>query len=78
MINIYRSLAPLHGLNYVSPSLVVLAAKKIYLHRIEVALPQNERSIQWGSDLRAVTEFLDGFGAEEVIDDVITMVDVPT
>lgn len=61
-----------------SPSLVVLAAKKAYLHRIEIVQPQNERSLQWGSDLEAVTEILNGVGAEEVIDDAIETVEVPT
>lgn len=57
---------------------MVLAAKKIYTHRIEIVQPQNERSLQWGSDLEAITEILSGVGAEEVIDDAIEAVEVPT
>ncbi|KAF7916851.1 hypothetical protein BELL_0620g00030 [Botrytis elliptica] len=66
-----RCLAPLHGLPYATPSLIALAARKIYLHRIEIVSPERERSMQWGSDLDAIREMLDGIGPEEVIEDVL-------
>ncbi|EAA32252.1 hypothetical protein GE21DRAFT_7274 [Neurospora crassa] len=73
-----RSLAPLHGLDFVTPALVGLAAKKVYLHRIEiVASPERERSMQWGSEPVAVEAMLEGVGPEEVIEDVLGMVAVP-
>ncbi|KAK3398904.1 hypothetical protein B0T20DRAFT_408595 [Sordaria brevicollis] len=72
-----RSLAPLHGLDFVTPALVGLAAKKVYLHRIEIVTPERERSMQWGSELAAVEAMLEGVGPEEVIEDVLGMVAVP-
>lgn len=72
-----RSLAPLHGLDFATPSLVALAAKKIYLHRIKIVTPDRERSMQWGSELGAVGGVLEGVGAEEVIEDVLSLVGVP-
>ncbi|KAK8135375.1 hypothetical protein PG984_003315 [Apiospora sp. TS-2023a] len=69
-----KSLAALHGLDYVTPALVVLAAKKIYLHRIRIVAPDKERSMQWGSDLAAVEQLLEGVGPEDVVEDVIGMV----
>ncbi|KAK3359969.1 hypothetical protein B0T25DRAFT_534334 [Lasiosphaeria hispida] len=72
-----KSLAPLHGLDYVTPSLVGLAAKKVYLHRIAVVRPERERSMQWGSELAAVEAILDGVGPEDVIEDVLGMVAAP-
>ena len=74
-----RSLAALHGLDYVTPALVGLAAKKVYLHRIEVVMDvaREERSMQWGSELAAVEALLDGVGPEEVIEDVLGAVAVP-
>jgi MoxR-like ATPase len=66
-----RCLAPLHDLSYATPSLVDLAARKIYLHRIQIAKPEKERSMQWGSDLDAVTALLEGIGAEDVLEDVL-------
>ncbi|KAG5919010.1 hypothetical protein E4U42_006636, partial [Claviceps africana] len=72
-----RCLASLHSLDYVTPALVRLAAKKTYMHRIRITAPENERSMQWGSDLDAVAALLDGVGPEHVIDDVLNTVTVP-
>jgi hypothetical protein len=72
-----KSLAPLHGLDYVTPSLVQLAARKVYLHRIQIVKPEAERSMQWGSELAAVEALLEGVGPEEVVEDVLGMVAVP-
>ncbi|KAF8866694.1 hypothetical protein BDZ45DRAFT_795158 [Acephala macrosclerotiorum] len=66
-----RCLAPLHGLSYATPSLIALAARKIYLHRIHIVKPEKERSMQWGSDLEAINTLLDGLGVEDVIEDVL-------
>jgi hypothetical protein len=72
-----KSLAPLHGLDYVTPSLVQLAARKAYLHRIQIVAPERERSMQWGSELAAVEAVLEGVGPEDVIEDVLGMVTAP-
>jgi len=66
-----KCLAPLHDLSYATPSLVALAARKIYPHRIHIVQPEKERSMQWGSDVDAVAAELDGIGAEDVIEDVL-------
>jgi len=73
----HRTLAPLHGLDYIPPSLVALAARKIYPHRLTLATPENERSMQWGSSLDAVREELEGITVEDVIEDVLNSVEVP-
>ncbi|KAF2138766.1 uncharacterized protein K452DRAFT_255614 [Aplosporella prunicola CBS 121167] len=72
-----KALAPLHGLDYVTPSLVALAARKIYPHRIILTTPENERSMQWGSDVEAVRQALEGVTVEDVIDEVLQQVEVP-
>ncbi|KAH7384410.1 hypothetical protein DE146DRAFT_668548 [Phaeosphaeria sp. MPI-PUGE-AT-0046c] len=72
-----HALAPLHGVDYVSPSLVALAARKIYLHRIVITAPENERSMQWGSSLEAVKAVLDGVTVEDVIEEVLQSVEPP-
>ncbi len=64
-------------MTFVTPTLVALAAKKIYPHRIEIVAPEKERSMQWGSDIHAVRAALEGVGPETVIDDVLGMVEVP-
>lgn len=50
---------------------MALAARKIYVHRIYIVSPERERSMQWGSDVDAVTALLDGIGAEDVIEEVL-------
>ncbi|RYP24456.1 hypothetical protein DL765_000476 [Monosporascus sp. GIB2] len=75
-----RALAALHGLGYVTPALVGLAARKVYLHRVRVLGPdelERERSMQWGSDRTAIEVLLDGVGPEEVIADVLAEVAAP-
>lgn len=72
-----KSLAPLHGLDYVTPPLVCLAARKVYLHRIKMAEPAKERSMQWGSELTAIERLLDGWGPEDVVEEVLEMVAAP-
>lgn len=72
-----RCLAPLHGLDYVTPALVGVAAKKVYLHRIRITTAENERSMQWGSKVEAVAAILEDMGPEEIVDDVLGMVTAP-
>ncbi|KAI5461485.1 hypothetical protein BGZ63DRAFT_385953 [Mariannaea sp. PMI_226] len=72
-----RCLAPLHRLEYVTPALVGLAARKVYLHRIQLTPPEKERSMQWGSRVEAVEAVLEDIGPEDVIEDVLGMVTAP-
>lgn len=72
-----KSLAPLHGLDYVTPALVCLAARKVYLHRIRMVEPARERSMQWGSELVAIERLLEGWGPEDVVEEVLGMVGAP-
>ncbi|KAH7138768.1 hypothetical protein B0J11DRAFT_515242 [Dendryphion nanum] len=72
-----HALAPLHGLSYVTPSLVALAARKVYPHRIVLASPERERSMQWGSSIDAVKAVLDGVTVEDVIEEVLQSVEAP-
>jgi hypothetical protein len=76
-----KYLAPLHGLDYATPSLVALAFRKVYRHRIRLLVGekewQKERSLQYGSEEGAVREYLAGVTAEEVLDDVLGGVEGP-
>lgn len=76
-LQLSRSLAVLHGLDFVTPSLVRLAVRKAYLHRIQITEPYRERSMQWGSELRAVESLLQGMGPEQVMQDVLQQVTAP-
>ena len=72
-----RVLAPMHGLSYVTPSLVALAARKVFPHRVEIAASEDERSMQWGSDKNAVAAYLKDMTPEKVIEDILEQVEVP-
>jgi len=72
-----RSLAALHGLDFATPEMVQLAARKIYAHHVAIVPPHHERSMQWGSDLNAVTALLEGVQPEDVVEEVLSIVDAP-
>ncbi|KAF2666973.1 hypothetical protein BT63DRAFT_427386 [Microthyrium microscopicum] len=72
-----RVLAPFHGLTFTTPSLVALAVRKIYPHRLVLVAPERERSLQWGSTLQAVKELLKGVAIDDVIEEVLSNVDTP-
>lgn len=68
-----RLTAALHGLDYLTPSITALAAKKVFLHRVVVAKPEDDRSLQYGSDRETVTRVLAGVGPEDILDSVLAL-----
>ncbi|KAI9830495.1 MAG: hypothetical protein M1826_004732 [Phylliscum demangeonii] len=72
-----KGLAALHGVSFVTPSLVALAAKKVFPHRIRITKPRDERSMQWGSRLPAVEALLRGVTPVLVVEQVLRAVEVP-
>ncbi|KAK9479966.1 hypothetical protein V1514DRAFT_350877 [Lipomyces japonicus] len=72
-----KCLAPLHGINFATPILVSIATRKVYSHRLAIPLPEEERTMIYGSDLDAVKNFLQHWTADLVIDDVISSVAAP-
>ncbi|OCT45134.1 hypothetical protein CLCR_05862 [Cladophialophora carrionii] len=72
-----KYLAPFHGIDYVTPSLVALAAKKIYPHRIIMATPSRERSTQYGTDLASAHDLLNDLDPDEVIQNVLDTIECP-
>ncbi|KLJ06761.1 hypothetical protein EMPG_17755 [Blastomyces silverae] len=72
-----RCLAPLQRVDYVFPSLVALAARRVYRHRIYVAEPANDRSLMYGSSLKAVDLVLAGASPEMIIEEVLADVEAP-
>lgn len=68
-----RFLAPLHGIDYLTPSIVALAARKVFRHRIVVATPDDDRSLQYGSDLKAVSYVLGDVTADSILDSVLAL-----
>ena len=68
-----RLLAALHGIDYLTPSIVALAAKKVFRHRIIVAKPEDDRSLQYGSDLKTVAQVLSYATPDTILDSVLTL-----
>jgi len=57
--------------------LVALAARKVFTHRILVATPETERSMQWGSDYSVVADALAGMTPERIVEEVLASVECP-
>lgn len=72
-----RCLASLHVLDYVTPSIVALATKKVYRHRITVASAEDDRSLLYGSDKTAVSKLLKDVNPDIIIDNVLGDVEAP-
>lgn len=64
-------------MDFVTPSLIGLAARKVYPHRITIASPERERSVQYGSNVAAVRQYMDGLTPEDVIETVLAKVECP-
>ncbi|OJJ51088.1 hypothetical protein ASPZODRAFT_55748 [Penicilliopsis zonata CBS 506.65] len=77
LLQFSKLLAPLHGVDYLTPSLVALATKKVFRHRLAIARPEDDRSLQYGSDLQAVSRVLEGLGPETILDNVLSEIEVP-
>lgn len=66
------------GIPVITPTTVALASEKVYAHRVElVKKPEDERSMQWGSDYGAVAESLRTASVEKCIEDAVLAVEVP-
>ncbi|KAJ5977959.1 hypothetical protein N7501_001301 [Penicillium viridicatum] len=66
-------LAPLHGIDYLTPSIVALAARKVFRHRIIVTPPGEDRSLQYGSNLHAVSDVLADVTPDSILDGVLAL-----
>jgi hypothetical protein len=73
LILLYRLLAPLHGIDYLTPSIVALAARKVFRHRIIVTPPGEDRSLQYGSNLHAVSDVLADVTPDSILDGVLAL-----
>ena len=67
----------MHDIDFVTPSLVQLAARKVYRHRIKLVTADDERSMQYGSELAAIEALLDGLTADDIIYEVLNSIEVP-
>ncbi|EXJ84033.1 hypothetical protein A1O3_04700 [Capronia epimyces CBS 606.96] len=72
-----KYLAPFHGIDYVTPALITLAAKKVYPHRIIMASPTRERSTQYGTNVTTARDLLRDLDPHTVLQHVLDTVECP-
>jgi len=57
--------------------MISLAVRKVYRHRISIVSPASERSIQYGSDVHAVSSVLSEYDPDIVVEEVLGQVPIP-
>ncbi|KAF7718538.1 Uncharacterized protein PECH_003650 [Penicillium ucsense] len=72
-----RLLAALQGFDFITPTIVALAAEKVLRHRIIVATPDRDRSMQYGSDVQTVSRILADITPDSILDGVFQEVEPP-
>ncbi|KAK9469680.1 hypothetical protein V1512DRAFT_15343 [Lipomyces arxii] len=72
-----KCLCPLHHVGYAIPTIVVIAARKVFGHRINMATAAEDRSVLYGSDPKAVGQFLQEWTPDLVLDDIFETVPAP-
>ncbi|KAI1914307.1 hypothetical protein LOZ58_005172 [Ophidiomyces ophidiicola] len=72
-----RCLAAFQHLDLLIPSLIAIAAKKTYRHRIIVAGPRDDRSLLYESSLEAAKYVLTGLTPEDIIEETLVEVEAP-
>lgn len=72
-----RAFCVLHGTMYATPSLVALAARKIFPLKLELCAVEDEPTLHYGSDINLLTKWVSKWNVEMVIDDVLTNVVAP-
>ena len=75
--NLVRCLASLHGIMFATSSLIEIAAPKVFRHRLILTAPEDDRSLQYGSDLEAVKDSLEGLTSDMIIREVLDAVEIP-
>ncbi|PKY00084.1 hypothetical protein P168DRAFT_322542 [Aspergillus campestris IBT 28561] len=68
-----KFLAALHGIDFLTPSIVALAAKKVFRHRIVVATTEDDRSLQYGSDPAVVAQILAHANPDTILESVLAL-----
>lgn len=72
-----RLLCVLHDYDFATPSLVAVAARKLFPFRIEICNPKDEPSLKYGGDIKIVTQWMKKWDTELVVEDVINVVPPP-
>jgi hypothetical protein len=66
-----RALCVLHDHDFVTPSIVAVAARKIFPLKIEMCEPQDEPTLQYGSDIKLVSKWIQKWDQELIVENVL-------
>jgi hypothetical protein len=64
-------------MDYLTPSIIAIAAKKTFSHRTIMATPDRDRSLQYGSEINAVSRILEEETQETVVESVVDSIEPP-
>ncbi|RMZ90379.1 hypothetical protein DV736_g2419, partial [Chaetothyriales sp. CBS 134916] len=70
LLDLAKYLAPLHGIDFVTPALIGLAAKKVYMHRLVISSPGRDLGRQHDHNIAGKQQLV-GREPEEVIESVL-------
>uniref|UniRef100_A0A060TC72 ARAD1D37334p n=1 Tax=Blastobotrys adeninivorans TaxID=409370 RepID=A0A060TC72_BLAAD len=72
-----RALSVLHGYDFVTPSIVVIAARKVFPLRLEMCEVTDEPSISYGGDIKLLRQWMKKWDQELIVEDVLSSVAPP-
>lgn len=75
--NLLKTLCVLHGYNFGTPSLVILAARIKFPLNLALCSPEDEPSIAYGGDVHLIGSWMKKWDADLVIEDVLEKVPAP-
>lgn len=72
-----RTLCILHDYEYATPSIVAIAARKVFPLKIELCHPEDEPTLNYGGDINIITNWLKKWDQSLIIEDVLNSVEPP-
>ncbi|CAN6665162.1 hypothetical protein TRVA0_036S01288 [Trichomonascus vanleenenianus] len=72
-----RCLCVLHNYEFATPTLVSIAARKIFPLKIEMCDPYDEPTLQYGGDVQLIAKWMKQWDQELIIESVLEQVDPP-
>lgn len=72
-----KALCILHDYEFATPSIVAIAARKVFPLKIELCEPEDEPSLNYGSDINIISNWLKKWDQDLIIEDVLKNVEPP-
>lgn len=65
--------------DYATPTLVAKAARKVFPLKVDICRrPEDEPTLHYGSDIKLISNWLQKWDAELIIEDVLNIVPAPS